>query len=462
MKDTPQDKEITRGRNRLLSILSSVKLTVVLLLIIAVSSVLGTVIPQKEASEVLSDTLDPWVASLLNVMQLFDVYHSAWFMILVATLCINIVVCSLFRLRNYRRFSKRWNTPARPDRMVKKQFITGNESQNDLNGKIRNILSTAYRRGNHIDTGQGTLVYGERGFRKRLFTHLIHLGVLIIIIGAAIGYLYGFEGYVEIFEGESIEKVYHRVDGSTIDLGFTLRCDDFSMDYYKDGVLKEYRSDLSFLKNEVVVFHTPLLVNHPATFEGIRFYQSNYGVSHEAVLSVTDGTAIKKFTIRSGSIIKLDKDGSIAHVLDLRDNFMRMGPAAVLRISSPRGFFKLFVFEDINSIRRRIPTLFSHYPQFNPASIKPYTFALESVGAKHFTGLMVNRDPGAPIVAAGGICIFTGILMSIISSRKRSGIEIQGYENGMSVAIAVDADRTGVQIDGTVEGWLDSKRGKTP
>jgi cytochrome c biogenesis protein ResB len=127
------------------------------------------------------------------------------------------------------------------------------------------------------ETAQGDFLYGEKGRFSHFGVYVIHLGILIIIGGAVIGYLFGFDAYVQVAEGDAVDTIELKGDRGAKKLNFTLRCDRFSVDFYEDGAPKEYRSDLTFLKNDRVVYQGSLLVNHPITFEGLRFYQASYG-----------------------------------------------------------------------------------------------------------------------------------------------------------------------------------------
>ena len=262
---------------------------------------------------------------------------------------------------------------------------------------------------------------------------------------------------MEIIEGESADKICLRDGGSELNLGFSVRCDRFGMEYHGNGMTREYRSDLSFLKDNNVLYRTPVLVNHPASFEGMRFYQSSYGVVPEAHITIIEGTETKRFTVRTGSTIELGNDGTTAHILGLGDNLMRLGPAVIIGISSARGSFTLYIFQNIAKIQKGIPKLLLLYPQLNPASFKPYEFALERIETRYYTVLLASRDPGAGIVAAGGICLFLGLLTGFFSSRKRIWVVIDEQENGARIRIAVDAEKNGVGVDRAILGWLDSK-----
>lgn len=116
---------------------------------------------------------------------------------------------------------------------------------------------------------------GKRAF-SRLGVPLVHLGVSIMIIGALLGAMLGFDADIHIVEGETVDEVPLVGKEKTINLGFSVRLDRFYMDFYDDGTPKTYRSDLTFMKEGRVIFQGPLFVNHPISLEGLRFCQSGY------------------------------------------------------------------------------------------------------------------------------------------------------------------------------------------
>ena len=77
---------------RLLAILSDLRLAIALLLLIALASALGTILPQQEATDLYLERFntDPWLGlingDLMLRLQLDHVYASNWFLTLLALL----------------------------------------------------------------------------------------------------------------------------------------------------------------------------------------------------------------------------------------------------------------------------------------------------------------------------------------------------------------------------------------
>ena len=266
--------------NALWSLFSSINLTIVLLLLIVLLSIAGSLIPQQEAAREFARNIPPGWSSALQKMQFFDLYHSIWFLFLLGLLSLNLIVCSLNRFQvTWQRFRAK----AFPDSFTSLENLSPaltilTEERHDTTiQKLEDMLKKKYRKVEKRETAQGDFLYGEKGRFSHFGVYVIHLGILIIIGGAVIGYLFGFDAYVQVAEGDAVDTIELKEDRGAKKLNFTLRCDRFSVDFYEDGAPKEYRSDLTFLKNDRVVYQGSLLVNHPITFEGLRFYQASYG-----------------------------------------------------------------------------------------------------------------------------------------------------------------------------------------
>jgi len=81
-----------KNMNPLWNFLRSVKLTLVLLSILAIASVIGTLIQQQDSTAI---------------------YHSLWFRLIIFFLCINLIVCSIDR---FPATLKLFNLLPKPDR----------------------------------------------------------------------------------------------------------------------------------------------------------------------------------------------------------------------------------------------------------------------------------------------------------------------------------------------------------
>ena len=178
-------------------------------------------------------------------------------------------------------------------------------------------------------------------------------------------------------------------------LPFAVRCDRFTIEFYENGAPKTFRSDLTFLKDNRIIHQGPLMVNHPISIDGLRFYQASYGQAPEgkATLSfLKNGRKGEDKALAVGDSFELPGREGTVHVLRLEENLMQMGPAIKLSVRSTRGETVFWVFRHIDKIREMNPGIIEQVPLFNPGLFSPYVFVLNGMAEKYYTGLQVNSE----------------------------------------------------------------------
>ena len=133
---------------------------------------------------------------------------------------------------------------------------------------------------------------------------------------------------------------------------------------------------------------------------------------------------------------------------------MDMGPAVLLKIQSPQGNMRLWVFKDIEKIKEDIPDLFEKVPKFNPGLLKPYYFKLNSIETKYYTGLQVSHDPGASIVAIGAFFIIIGLIITFFSSHKRLWVRLDEKDHRTRITVGARSNRDPVGLKRETEYLL--------
>jgi len=434
------------------SLLSSVKLTIVLLIIISIASILGTIIPQQEA-DIFTSRLSPHIVAVFRELQLFNIYHSTWFVSLMLLLSINLIVCSANRLPASWKLYRKMSVPDETELFrdpPSDRVVLVERPLNAEAARLEGILKKKYKGVSRKDTEEGTFIKGEKGRFSHLGVYLVHFSVLVILAGVIIGFLFGFDAYVEVAVGDSVDTVQLQGKSGFKKLDFTVRCDRFSIDYYEDGTPKAYRSDLTFSRNGSIIQQGPIFVNHPATVEGIRFYQANYGTapSGDAVIGIRKGgEKARVIRARVGTEFDLPgKDGK-AKILRMEENFMRIGPAVKIDIQSAKGKFQFWVFQNIEQIMEENPGLIEQVPLFNPGLFDPYVFSLAMIQTKYYTGLQVTRDPGVPVVIAGSLLLVLGFITVFFYAYRQVWIRIDRQGPNTRIIIAGKANRDPVGLE---------------
>ncbi len=273
-----------KGANTVWNIFSSVRLTISLLIILALVSIIGTLIPQGQGAVEFARNLSPGTLRFFSSLNLFDMYHSVWFRILIATLALNLMVCSIDRFSGtWKRFTAR----PRPDRSKPFEDLPpdltflAESSLNEAGHRVGRFLGSRFKKTRRAESKDRVSFYGEKGRFSHFGVYLVHLSVLFMLAGSLVGSFLGFEAFVNIAEGERIGKVALKKGGIPMDLGFEVLCDRFLVEFYDNGAPREYRSDLRFFFDGKEVKKASTRVNHPVKFRGVTFYQSSYGTIPE-------------------------------------------------------------------------------------------------------------------------------------------------------------------------------------
>ena len=77
----------------------SLKLTIFLLILLAILSIIGTLIAQNATPDGYVQRYGINLYEVLDFFNLFDMYHAGWFSAILLLLMINLVACSLHRLQ---------------------------------------------------------------------------------------------------------------------------------------------------------------------------------------------------------------------------------------------------------------------------------------------------------------------------------------------------------------------------
>lgn len=398
-----------------------------LLISLAVISIIGTVIPQGTPPEEYLAQISQTKINLYKALGFFDMYHSWWFILLLFLLTANLVACSIKRLPNI------WKIITQPVTVLSSNLeksianiavMKTSAEPAALKDRMAALLKTDFAEPTVSEADGGWHLFAEKTPWCRLSVYFVHLSIIVIFIGAIIGSIFGYKGYVNIPEGGSVSKVMLR-SGKELDLGFSLRLEQFSVAKYPNGAPKEFKSILTVLENGKPVpdfTNARVIVNDPLTYKGITFYQSSYGNAGNYFFTVSglDGKNSQSLTLDSNSSATLP-DGSSMHVLEATDDISQFipeysGPAAQVEIHTPQGESeKVIVYADNPELN------IQHAREHKNGVVLQYKGAQK----KMYTGLQVAKDPGVWIVWSGCFLMMIGVYAAFFLSHRRIWVHIR-------------------------------------
>ena len=415
---------------RLVGWISDLRVAIVLLLVIASTSGVGTAIPQREPAELYHRLYDPqpWLG-LLNAdgvlaLQLDHVYSSGWFLGLLAWLALALLLCSWRRQWPALQAALRWIDYSTP-RQLSKLSVAETLSTNTPKASLDQLAGLLQSQGWQIQRHDDRLA-ARKGLLGRVGPLLVHAGMVVLMLGAAWGALGGQRAEQYLAPGRSLELMDSR--GSS---QLTLALDHFSIQRDPAGRPEQFTSQLRILEGDgsggSLLKQAEISVNHPLRFQGVTLYQADWAL---ATISLQLGKSpLLELPLQSfpqlgeqiwGIVLPTRPDGS---------------EPVLLSLGSEQGPVEIYGADGI-SLARLAPG--------GPAvEVKGLPIRVESVLPA--SGILLKRDPGVPLVYAGFAIALAGGGLSLLATRQLWAIAEQpaGQAGQLHVAGLCNRNLTG-------------------
>ena len=450
----------TKSKNPVWAFFASVKLALALIALLASTSIIGTVIQQGKSADHYVQT---WGGNTANMIQLFnlnDMYNSAWFLALLGIFSLNLIICSLERIPTVIRLVRKDNLTTAPDRLHKMKMshiepVGG--ARATATEQVAKYLTGLGWKTDSRDREGGVMLFSQKGGWTRFGVYIVHVSILIILLGAVIGSSavarnilrkpdFAFKGSIMVPESRETNFIYSFHDGKKIDLGFTVQCNYFTIEYYNNGMPKTYLSKVSVVENgEIVTFKDGktvhnLEVNQPLTYRGITFYQSSYQPYSDLLVNLTnkDTGAVEKRIISSGKQVE-SGNGAISYGIINQETRGEVIQRVKVWFSDNEGEPSTFwIYTDQEAILER--------PSGN------YSLRVKQLYA---TGLQVTKDPGVWWVYTGcGLMLF-GLFVAFFMSHRKIWAHVYEEDGQTKVIFAGSANKNKVGFEKTFDDIVD-------
>jgi cytochrome c biogenesis protein len=434
---------------------ASIKLAIIIFAFIALTSIIGTILEQQAEparniqilTKLFGESLAPHLYTIFEKLDFMNMYRSWWFVTLLVLFAINVVICSIDRLPRIWRLVREPMSPLTDDKLRK--FNIHREAV--LKGKpekVKDTVASALKhigfRSTEIKEANRFQFISQKGNYSRFGVYITHFSLLIILFGAIIGIFFGFKGHLNLPEG-SISNVAFKNINEKLQLGFDIRCDNFDTEFYgRSDMPKEYTSWLTIIKDGKEVLTKSISVNDPLTYEGITFYQANYGFIPERVrmglfiirVVSRDGKAVD-LKLRLGDTFEIPGTNISGRLIDFSpalriDNFTTYtnqmnNPAILVEFSkSGKSTFSGWIL-------RRYPETWQL-----PEGSRVEFIDLWGV---EFTGLQVRKDPGVWIVYLGCITISMGLFVAFFMSHRKIWVNVVEDKNNARLVVGATANK---------------------
>ncbi len=195
--------------------LTSMRTALFLLLLLAIAAVPGSLVPQRgvDARATEAYLIDhPKLGPILDNLGFFSVYTSPWFSAVYLLLLVSLVGCILPRSFVYLR-ALRARPPKAPknfSRLPASASFETEASIEEVAAAARKVLRRA--RVDVVSDKDLVEVSAEKGFLREAGNLVFHISVVVVLVGVAVGTLFGYRGSSIVTEGDGFSNVLTQYD----------------------------------------------------------------------------------------------------------------------------------------------------------------------------------------------------------------------------------------------------------
>lgn len=266
-----------------ISVFASLEMAITFMSLTAITVLIGAWCPQEAAvgREKVFEAFSPDMAKFLIKYGVSDIFHSPWFLFLIAMLTLNMVAVSFQRvfpkvklLKQVMPFLKGRQIENMP---VARKVYLGNYSGSAAMSFIVNELA---KRKFKVKVNDQTMT-AESGKYGRLAATITHIGLLTLLAGVTVTSWTGYSGFQPVLMGETMSMSGSQ--HSKLWIGklpsWGVRVDDTRRENYPSGEPKQWYSNLSIVDAQgKVLKQGEISVNNPLSYDGTDIYQSSWGI----------------------------------------------------------------------------------------------------------------------------------------------------------------------------------------
>lgn len=429
-------KHLKNFKEAFLNEFSSVKLAIVLFIFLAITTLIGTVLPE-EPMVGASDLIKKYGLKkyyFLRSLGLTDVFHSWWYLALLTTLWMNLTVASFKRVFPKWRLAFAWPSELKEE-TIKKLPINCELPSSNLKAVEKKLREKKFR----TKINEGKLLAVKGGWH-RLGASVTHVGIMILLIGSLISTLTGYNGMAQLSENEgfyladlgqkstqirSVEREnwlapiskmpiwFGKIPPYLVKVNKTWRVD------YEGGQPKQWYSDLSVLDdNKKELARKTIFVNSPLEFMGLDIYQSNWGRFTDLSFN-NEPVTLPLENFRGEEVIFLPLSNDLALKLKFVGAIREL---PLLEISAISSTGKEKFLGEIEKDKKL---------QLGPINIGYF-------GTQTLTGLQFKSNPGGFLIYPALFFIISGVFIAF-GSRKQIWASLDAVNN--KIIIGGNSDR---------------------
>src|SRR5690625_3613445 len=170
----------------LIELLGSMRFAVSLLSFICITSIIGTVLPQNENSAKYIEQFGPFWYEVFNIFNLWDVYNSGWFLVIMGFLVVSTSVCLIRKSPKFIRDARSFKEHVRGSSLRAFPHRLQQDSPLDslqLQSRVQDFLRSQGYQYRIREDESGVLIAAKKGSTNRLGFIFGHAAIVIICLG---------------------------------------------------------------------------------------------------------------------------------------------------------------------------------------------------------------------------------------------------------------------------------------
>ncbi|MGI6690225.1 MAG: cytochrome c biogenesis protein ResB [Christensenellales bacterium] len=382
---------------KLLSWLASMRLALALMGIILLACVIGGIVPQNAQSVQYAELYGEGLAQAIQFLHLHKVFTAWWFVALMGLLLVNLLLCSILRFPQvYRQYQEGYCLQRR---LSAKQLSFSYPCTHEIGQQFLKKMGFGKLKAVQDIEGQQYL-YGVRRRFGVWGSWLSHLGMLVVVIGFALGQMLHFETSVYGVPGQRLS-----VPGTDLDV----RIDAFDIHLREDHTVEQYETSLTVYNQDGRQVSGVSRVNAPLHAFGKSFLQNATGWT--CTLTTWQGEELLDerilFAGESLELKELNPDARdlvlVFHAL--YPDYIRGAKGPATRspyLNNPAALFSLYYqgkLVDMNVAGMGY-------------DIKAADTCFVLSAPQPYTLLQIVADPTLPLVASGGVLMLAGLFLA--------------------------------------------------
>lgn len=486
--------------------LTSMRVALLLLFLLALATVPGSVIPQRTVDPLAVTEfreVNPALAQWYDRLGLFDVYAAPWFAAIYLALLVSLVGCILPRSRQHWR-AVRARPPAAPrylSRLPEHRRV-------EVAAPVDEVLVAAratLRARRYRVADDGASLAAERGHLRETGNLVFHLAVVVVLLAVALGSLFGYRATVLVPEGRGFANSVIQYDslesGSLFDPAdlppFSLELEEFVMDFVDEGPAagtpQEYAATVTLTREPGAEPETRTIrVNEPLSVGGTLVHVLNPGYAPVVTVRDADGEVLftgpvpflpqdDAFTSTGVVKVAVPQGRGRGEDIGIEGIFL---PTAVLDEQGPRSVFPaprnpalfltayhgdLGLDDGVPQSVYRLDT--DAMQQFVGEDGTPFRAGLtvgDSVelpdghgsitldGYVPWVNVQVGRNAGKELALLGALLALAGLMASMFVRRRRAWVRVAADAPGRTVMEVAGLDRSQTDQGGDLAGEVDA------